>query len=103
MAVLRRNVVASRAGSRRTVPGWCGRIGWRAWLAPAPKGFDDGHAATAAGTRWEPVKGLWRFDRLVRRCPGKQFSGTRFICAPVGTETTSEPAHGSEIAKEPTC
>ena len=83
--VLRRNVIASCAGSRRGTPVWCGRVRWRAWLPPSAKRFDDDHAATAAGTGREPVGGLWRFDRRRRRYHGKQFAGTRDIGLAGGT------------------
>jgi hypothetical protein len=46
--VLRREVSASRAGSRRAAPGWCGRVGWHAWFPPSPEGLDDRHAPAAA-------------------------------------------------------
>src|SRR5580693_52657 len=83
--VLRREVSANRAGSRRGAPAWCGRVRRRAGLPPSPEGFDDGHAPAAAGTGWEPIEWLWHFDRLRRRCHRKQFAGSRYTCLAGGT------------------
>ena len=60
--VLRRSVIASRTGSRRAAPGWCGRVRWRAWLPPSPKRFDDEHAATQQGQAGSQFR-AWRRDR----------------------------------------
>src|SRR6202051_4270441 len=83
--MLRREVSVSRAGSRRDAPGWCGRVRWRSGLPPSPKDLDDGHAPAAAGTGWEPIEQFWHFDRLRRRCHGKQLAGTRYIGLAWGT------------------
>src|SRR5258708_37889267 len=58
---------------------------WCAWLPPSPEGLDDGHASAAAGTWWEPIGRLWRFDGLRRRCHGEQFAGSRYIGLAGGT------------------
>src|SRR6476659_5378151 len=100
MGVLRRDVIASRVGSRRTAPGWCGRLRRRAWLAPSAKGFDDGHAATAAGTGWEPTGGLWRLGRLWWRSRGKQFAGTRYSGLAGGTGKQAVVANAVEAVRQ---
>src|ERR1700692_2851048 len=82
--MLRREVNVSRAGSRRVAPGRCGWMRWRSGLAPLPEDLDDGHATAAAGTGWEPIW-FWHFDRLRRRCHGKQLAGTRYIGLACGT------------------
>jgi hypothetical protein len=46
--VLRREMSASRAGSRGDAPGWCGRLGWRTGLPPSLEALDDDHAPAAA-------------------------------------------------------
>jgi hypothetical protein len=69
-------------------------------LQPSPKRFDDDHAATAAGTGREPVGGLWRVDRLQRRCHGKQFAGTRDICFAGGTREQAVVADAVETVRQ---
>jgi hypothetical protein len=69
-------------------------------LPPSPKRFDDDHAATAAGTGREPVGGLWRFDRLRRRCHGKQFAGTRYIGLAGGTREQAVVADAVETVRQ---
>jgi hypothetical protein len=98
--VLWREVIAGRAGSRRAAPGWCGRIGWRAWLAPSPEGRNDGHAATAARTGRKPIEGLWWLDRLWWRCHGKQFAGTRDIGLAGGTSEQAVVADAVEAVRQ---
>src|SRR5271166_800111 len=100
MGVLRRDVIASSAGSRRVAPGWCGRLRRRAWLAPSPKDFNDGHAATAAGTGWEPIEGLWCFGRLWWRSRGKQFAGTRYGGLAGGTRKQAVVANAVEAVRQ---
>ncbi len=94
--VLRLEVSISCAGSRRTAPGWCGGVRWRAWLAPLPEGLDDGHAPAAAGTGWEPIECLWHFDGLRRRCHRKQFTGSRYIGLACGTGEQAVMANAVE-------
>jgi hypothetical protein len=89
-------VSASRAGSRRAAPGWCGCVRWRAWLPPSPEGLDDDHAAAAAGTGWEPIEWLWHFDRLRRRCHRKRFAGSRYMCLAGGTGEQAVMANAVE-------
>ena len=54
-------------------------------MAPSPEGLDDGHASATAGTGREPIEWFWHFDRLGRRCHGKQFVGTRNTGLACGT------------------
>ena len=53
--VLRHQVSASRAGSRRVAPGCCERVRSCAGMPPSPEGLDDDHAPAAAGTGWQPI------------------------------------------------
>ena len=69
-------------------------------MQPSPKRSDDDHAATAAGTGWEPVGGLWRFDRLRRRCHGKQFAGTCDIGLAGGTREQAVVADAVETVRQ---
>src|ERR1700676_2925678 len=94
--VLRREVSATRAGSRRAAPGWCGRVRRRVWLPPSPEGLDDGHAAAAAGTRWKPIEWFWQRDNLRRRCRGEQLAGSRDICLAGGTGEQAVMANAVE-------
>ena len=54
-------------------------------MPPSPEGLDDGHASATAGTGWQPIEWFWHFDRLGRRCHGKQFAGARNTGLACGT------------------
>ena len=57
--VFRREMSASRAGSRWNAPGWCVPGRWRAGLRPSLEDLDDGHSAAAAGTRRKQIRWVW--------------------------------------------
>src|SRR3954451_7674148 len=94
--MLWREVSASRAGSRRHTPGWCGRVR----LPPSPEGLDDGHAPAAAGTGREPIERFRHFDRLRRRCHGQQFAGTRDVGLACGTGEQAVMADAVEAPRQ---
>src|SRR5829696_4497090 len=75
--MLRREVVARRAGSRVAPPGWARAMGRRPRLVPARERLDDDHAAAAAGTRRTRVKRLLRLVVVGRRRDGQEMAGER--------------------------
>src|SRR5215204_1533900 len=75
--MLRREVVARRAGSRVAPPGWARAMRRRPRLVPARERLDDDHAAAAAGTRRTRVKRLLRLVVVGRRRDGQEMAGER--------------------------
>src|SRR5271166_831760 len=75
--VLRRGIVAGRAGSRRISPGWRRAMRGSPGLAPAGEGLDDDHVSPAAWARRTGVERLFWHVIIGRWRDGEEFAGAR--------------------------